>query len=304
MSVFISTTPHEEKHEEKYGILYGLAAMLIFSMADGVWKYCQHSTSNAVVFCLTFAANATFIILWAYWKKISIAPENKYHVAIYAALFMAEQGLFTYALRHMPLSDLFVLILTTPLVVLIGARFLISEHLTRLQTLSLLSGFGGALIVILSHTENHAQPSASTLALACALLSTLACSGKILFLRHFCKGENVFGMSVWVSVIFAIVGAGFAGPDLIQTPVPIMEFLIVAGALSTVGTLAYLRAFQLCRAPLVSATQYSQMIWATLIGTFIFAEPLPGATIAGIVLICVSGILLFSRNFFSFRKTG
>jgi drug/metabolite transporter (DMT)-like permease len=276
--------------------------MLSFSAVDGVWKYCLTVTTIPVVFCLTFTISCIALTAYAGVTKTSLRPESKARVLIYTGFYVLELGTFIYALAHVPLVELFVVILTTPLFVLICAHFFLHEKLALSQILAIFSGFSGTLIVVIarlsiesSHPVETQMLASGIPAIAFAIANVIFGGTKILFLRKFCRDENVFSISVFTCFVFALGAACVAGEALLDTPLVVLGLLSCAGILSAAGQIAYVRATQVSRAPLMSATQYSQIIWAALMGVLIFDEALTLPAVGGAALIIASGILLYGR---------
>lgn len=284
---------------EGFGIVLALLAMLLFSMVDGIWKHALVTTPIAVLFCVNYAVALLGLAAYARVTRASLRPRRPARMPIYIALYALELGTFAYALNHVPLVELFVIVLTTPLFVLICAHLLLHERLAAAQILSILSGFAGALMVIAARmTLDIPEPAAATgnaVGLAFAVANVVFGGCKIIFLRKYCQDENVIGLGFWTALAFAGGAAIIAGPTLLHIPSPILALLCCGGILSQLGQIAFLRAAQIARAPLMAATQYSQIVWAMLMGTFIFAEPLTWPALAGTALIIASGILLYGR---------
>ncbi len=280
---------------ERSGILLGLAAMTLFSLNDGIWKYALLRMPVSAVFFVTFAASALMLVLYARVAGISLKPHRWRDVTVVTILYALEQCLFVYALGHMPMAELFVIILTTPLFVLAGARVLLHEKLSWPQTLSVFSGFAGAAIVVLARVNDPVPVEASGAASLAALANVAVGGSKILYMRRHCRDENPFCLSLGLALALCIPCAVIAGPALLHLPAFETGSLCFGSILATAGALAYVVAAQRARAPLMSATQYSQIVWAMLIGAVFFHEGLSHAGLAGAALIAVSFLLLYGR---------
>lgn len=285
---------------ETLGIALGLVAMTLWSFGDGLWKYALIHTSMPVVFCLTYGTSCLATALYAKLKHQPLRPKQPRNAAIFAVLYALELLSFVYALSHVPLVPLFVIILSAPLFVLVCAHFALHETLSRQQILSVCAGFAGAAVVTLAREtagESHviAQNLTVPPAIVFALANVVLNGTKIIFMRRHCQDENVFGLGFCFTMLVSIISAVLAWPALPTLPIPVAAALISTGLMSTIGQLAYIRAFQIARAPLVSATQYSQIVWAMLIGGIVFNETMSGAAMTGVALIILSGVLLYGR---------
>lgn len=76
------------------------------------------------------------------------------------------------------------------------------------------------------------------------------------------------------------------------------ELLLLAsyGLLAALANLVLMRATELAPAAWVGPTQYSQMIWAIVLGYLLFGDRIDAPTLIGVALIIGSGILTLHRE--------
>jgi len=90
-------------------------------------------------------------------------------------------------------------------------------------------------------------------------------------------------------VVFGILTAGhFIAPAPVQ-------WLIIAGyaVLAALGGVLLTYAGRLMAASHLAPTQYSQMIWGTALGAWLFGDRIDGLTVVGIIVIVGAGLWLF-----------
>ncbi len=283
------------------GILLALFAMLTFSINDGIFKYVMQSTPTELVVFTGYVFSTAFLMGYAFIRRISILPNRKRNGAIIGSLFLMEQMTFVFALKHLPIAELFVVILAAPVCVLALSSLILKEHLKKQEIFAVIFGFAGALMVVgapLLFGQNLGTASADTeiLAWGLTLLNVVFNSSKIIYLRKYCQTENPLSLSIFANV-FIMVFFGIRASGIPFEMPYINAFLLLAGGiLGGYGCTAYMRAFQLTKAPLVSATQYSQLFWTSLMGVFIFHEKLTLPGMIGIILIMTSGYFLYFKK--------
>ncbi len=281
------------------GILLALFAMLTFSINDGIFKYSLRDFPIETVIFAGYFFSLIFMGAYGGIQKLSFLPMNKSKGAIAGFLFLVEQTFFVYALKHLPMAELFIVVLCTPVFVLILSHLILKEHLQRQEIFAVILGFCGALIVVGAPAitgNNSSSADYQPLAWVAAFLNVIAGGIKILFLRKYCQEENAFSLSfisILAMTIFYLLILKSNPADL---PVLDLTLLFLGGCIGAVGCIAYIRAFQTAKAALVSSTQYSQIIWAVLMGVFIFDENLTWAAITGSLLILSSGYFLYLRK--------
>jgi len=283
------------------GILLSLFAMLLFSINDGIYKYVLKLVPVELAITLGFGFSFLFLMIYAGVKKLPVKPVRKRNAAVFSILFLVEQAMFLYALRHVPMAELFVVILATPVFVLAFSSLILKEHLSKQQVLAIFLGFGGALVVVtgpllLETPRDGLIHQDQTLAWLAAIANVCLNGSKILYLRKYCQTENNLSLSLCASLLLAL----FFGVQLFridfEIPPHLWPWFIGCGLMSAIGFIGYVKAFQLTKAALVSATQYSQIIWAVLMGVFIFREELTLAAVTGSLLIMASGYFLYLKK--------
>ncbi|MFN3363797.1 MAG: EamA family transporter, partial [Allorhizobium sp.] len=107
------------------------------------------------------------------------------------------------------------------------------------------------------------------------------------------KNISLYGAGLLGSVIIC---AAFSLPDF-QAPDRYDLMLLAAfGLLAAVGNIFMMLASFYAPAPIVGPIQYSQMLWAILLGYLVFGDKVDWPMGIGIVLIVGSGLLTLIRE--------
>lgn len=284
---------------QSQGILLALFAMLTFSINDGIFKYALYSTSFDIVVSVGYVCSIVFLGLYGWFKKIHFMPQSKKNGLMFGGLFLLEQTTFIYALKHIPIAELFVVVLAAPVSVLIMSSLFLKEHLEKRQIAAVILGFAGALTVVsfpILFADKSETAAIPHLAWTAAIANIFFNSSKIIFMRKYCQTENTLSLSILACLFVAVFFGLQVSPTSFHLSALNFSLLLAGGCIGALGCIAYVRAFQLAKAPLISATQYSQIIWAVLMGVFIFREDLTWSAITGSLLILSSGYLLYLRK--------
>lgn len=194
---------------------------------------------------------------------------------------------FTYymAVTQMPLANATSIGLTAPLFMTLLAGPLLGEPVGWKRMLILLVGFIGVLIVI--------QPTAEGLNLTGSLF---ALAGAFFFAmlaiqtRKMGKDENSELMVFYAALAFSIVTGLFMffhwqTPDLSS-----LLIMTLLGCITLFAQYTIVHSFQYARVHVIAPFEYISVVWAILIGWFVFAE-VPGSSMyAGATLIILAGI--------------
>lgn len=197
-----------------------------------------------------------------------------------------------YAIDHIPLADASILNKMSPFFVIIFSLIIIKEKLSLLQGTIVFLAFSGALLVI--------KPSFSNTELLPSALGLFGgmCAGFAYTMVRILgkKGENGSLIVFFFSGFSCITMLPFLIFDF--HPMSLFQLLMLLGAgLSAAGgqfsiTAAY------CHAPAkeISVYDYSQIIFATMLGLFILGEMPDLLSIAGYLIIITAAILMFMYN--------
>lgn len=284
------------KNLELKGLVFAFAAMFLFNVSDAAWKYALQFFSEPTVVLVFCVCASLGIYGYARITKTSLAYHSKRNIIIFAALLLVSTGGFAMALKLMPIAQLFVILLITPLCILVASRVFLGEKLSHLQTISLLIGFSGALVAVVTPVLLEGTSNNQPLSLWGVFFTLMCVSSNVIrgiFMRRMAMNENPLAMTLGAYILIGLVYIApaltthISSPDI--TPLVIVGICSLSAA---AGMILFMRAFQMARAGLAGAAQYSQMVWSALIGVFIFNEPLTGPTLLGAFLVVTSGLFL------------
>ena len=195
-----------------------------------------------------------------------------------------------YAFTTLPFAEAYALIFLSPSIATILSIFILGEQVGWRRWLAVALGFAGVLAIV--------RPGFETLELGhlAAFAVSFCSAGTIIILRTL--GQTERRVSLLAAVILASLAVngilmlkGFHWPALTNLP-----HLVMAGLFAGVAQLCVIIATRSAPANQVAPAQYSQMIWAIVIGGLFFAEFPDLPAIIGICLIAVSGLFTFLRE--------
>jgi drug/metabolite transporter (DMT)-like permease len=200
-------------------------------------------------------------------------------------------SLFTYGIRHLPLSEAYTLFFVAPLLITALAALVLRERVDAGRWLAIGVGFAGVIIVL--------RPSgAGVLSLpGLAVLGTAVCYAiSAITTRVLGRTDTSQSMVFWLMTMMA-VGAGTLAWNDWRPIQPTHWRIIVAMALTgSIGQLAITEAFKRAEASLIAPLEYTALAWGIALDWF-FWRTLPTArTLAGAAVIIASGIYLIRRE--------
>jgi drug/metabolite transporter (DMT)-like permease len=196
---------------------------------------------------------------------------------------------FFYALAHLDLAQAVLLNFSAPLYIAPIAFFWLGEALSWSLIAAALVGFLGVALVLNPGT-GALSPAAAVGALS-GFLAALA----MVSLRGVARSEPTRRTVFYFSAISTVVSAL---PLLWAWETPsgqVLGLMAVAGLCATHGQLLLTHGYRLAPAARVGPYTYTTVIFATLLGWALWREVPETVTLAGALLIVVSGVLAMRR---------
>jgi drug/metabolite transporter (DMT)-like permease len=195
-----------------------------------------------------------------------------------------------YAFTVLPLSQTYSILFAMPLLVTILSVPVLGETVGIHRWGAVIVGLVGVLIVM--------RPGFQTLELGhfAALTAAISSAFASVVVRRIGRQERAAVLMLYPMVAnFLVMGIALRW---VYVPMPIDHLALVAviALFAFVAGLLVITAYKHAEAAIIAPMQYSQMIWATIFGYFIFNETLDSPTFIGASLIIASGIYIVLRE--------
>ncbi|MBL0422933.1 DMT family transporter [Ramlibacter sp. AW1] len=190
-----------------------------------------------------------------------------------------------WSLLYMPVGELTAIIMITPLLVTLLGATVLKERVSPLRWLLVAGGFAGTLVII--------RPGGSAFGwvMVLPLLQVAFSCGFQLLTSRMARTEDPFTMhfyTSWVGVLATSLAVPLAWAPLAS---PWLWLLMAGmGALSTVGHLLFIGAFQRAPASTLMPYVYVQIGFAMLAGWLVFGHVPDGWSMLGMALIAACGM--------------
>ncbi|MDA7999860.1 MAG: DMT family transporter [Alphaproteobacteria bacterium] len=277
----------------------GVAAMLGFcfvvALLDATAKYLVEQLPTLVVLWCRYAFQLvlySLILVTIFRKHLrAVLRTRRLKLQILRSLILVvESGCIFAALSVLPLAETIAVSFIYPFLVALLAVPLLGEHIGKWRLFGILFGFIGVLLVIRPGGELF-HP-AVLFALASAFL--FACYQVLT--RRLSDAD-----SPWTTLFYTALGGALAAglPAMLvwETPDPRqIALLATIGALGLVAHGLLIIAFTYAAAALVANFGYTELIWATLLGWLFFSHLPDPVSLAGIIIIAGSGLIVLWRE--------
>jgi drug/metabolite transporter (DMT)-like permease len=195
-----------------------------------------------------------------------------------------------YAYSRLPLADAYSIIFATPLLITALSVPVLGEQVGWRRWSAVGIGFLGVLIMLQPGATPIGPGSMAALAAAC-------CSAfSILLVRKLSTTESTAAIALY-SNLTVVIAMGVLLPFGMTVP-NLPDFLLMAASGLVGGTalLVLIAAYRRAPAALVAPFQYSQMVWAILLGFLIWGDVPDPAKLLGAAIVAGSGLFIVYRE--------
>jgi drug/metabolite transporter (DMT)-like permease len=262
-----------------------MAAMIKLGYEAGV------STPELVFY--RFALGAPPLLVWMAWSGNPGAWRTQRPLAhlTRAAIGLTAMVLAFSALYYLPLAEATTIGFAAPLFAVALSALVLKEKVGRYRWSAVAVGFVGVLIVM-----RPAGVNLPTFGLLLAVAAAFAVGCVTIAIRQIGRTEGTQTTVFWFTAI-SILLAGALMPFYAQSHAA-QTWAILAG-LGFFGGIAQLlltASLRFAPIPVIAPFDYSQLLWAVLLGWAIWGTQPPPSTWAGAAVIIVSGLYTLYRE--------
>ncbi len=272
------------------GIFYVIMAAFGFSMMSFFVKLSGDLPAFQKSFFRNFVA-LIFISAIIIKNKSGFIPRKKSIPDLLCRCVFGTAGLLCnfYAIGHLNLSDANMLNKLSPFFAILFSLILLKEKPDIMQILGVVVAFGGSLLIIKPGFNNP-----KVIESFIGLLGGMGAGAAYTFVRRLGeKNENPNRIVFWFSAFSCVVCLPVMIFTYCSMSAKQLIFLLLAGAFACVGQIGITRAYLCAPAKEISVYDYTQVLFAALLG-FLFLGDVPDIySIVGYILICSAGVGVF-----------
>jgi S-adenosylmethionine uptake transporter len=275
-------------------VLATILGLAVFAVMDGFMKAGSIAIgAYGAIFWRNLLGAGMMAPLWL-WRGSGWPSRAVLRLHLVRGVVAAVMAtLFFYGLVRTPMAEAMALSFIAPLIALYLAAVLLGEKVGARAIAGSVLGLVGVLVIGLGKfggSGGEHSPEALK-GLAAILASAVLYAWNLILQRQQAQVAGPEEIAFFQAVtVFLVLGIG--APWLAQTPDRDTWLVLVAAAVLAAASLMLLSwAYARAEAQVLVPLEYTAFIWAALTGWVAFAEPVTGATLAGVVLI-VGGCLI------------
>ncbi len=263
----------------------GIGALVKFTSAD--------ANQTQVVFFRNFFA-LLVMLPWIMLQGVAILKTKRWYLHLSRATTgIVSMYCFFYVISQLPLAQAMLVLLLSPFVVPIIAKYWLHETPSRMTLLAIALGFIGVFVAIPVHGE-----AGSPLLLAIGLLSAVLVAITKTTIRYMSDTEPAARIVFYFSLLTAVIS--FIPVPFAWQPLSDKTWLafFAMGFFAAAGQMAMTKAYALAPASDIGMWTYSSVVFAGAFGYLFWQEPVTMSWFLGVLLIFYAGFITHRQRLF------
>ncbi len=266
------------------GILWMLVTGACFVAVTAVVKHLGKGLPAAEAAFLRYALGLVFLIPML--GPMRAARLSRRALGLFGLRGLAHSGgvlLWFYAMTQIPIAEVTAMNYLNPVYVTLGAALFLGERLALRRIAAIVAALLGALLIL---RPGFRELSPGHVAM---IFTALLFAASYLTAKHL-SGEASAAVVVFMLSVTVTIGLAPFAFAVWVTPTPAqLAWLFVVAALATAAHYTMTLAFAAAPVAVTQPVTFLQLVWAVLLGVFVFGEPADlwviagGATIMGAV---------------------
>ena len=265
------------------GILWMLLTTLLFVLVTAIVRFIGDGIPASQAAFIRYVIGT--IILLPFILPLIKKSINKKDLIIYIFRGFAHGAgviLWFYAMSRIPIAEVTAISYTGPIYISIGAAIFFGEKLALRRIIAIFIAFIGTLIIL---RPGFQEISTGQLA---QIISAPLFAISYLLSKELTKKHNSLVIVCMLSVFVTLILTPPAISVWVQPSIKEIISLGIVAILATLGHITLTQAIKSAPIIIIQPISFLQLVWATLIGYFIFSETVDIYVIVGGLVIIVS----------------
>ncbi|MEM7269432.1 MAG: DMT family transporter [Pseudomonadota bacterium] len=202
-----------------------------------------------------------------------------------------------FAIGHLSLPEVVAIFFAMPIFMTIFAALFLKERIRAYRIGAVLLGITGVgLITWPRFAAAESTSDLAALAAGAALLAAIAAALAQVWVARMTKRETTTAITFWFAILCTTLSAltapfGWSMPSAVD-----FAFLVMAGVLGGWAQILMTTAYRYAEASVVAPFDYAQIVFALIIGYFIFNETPTPIMLIGAALTIAAGLIIIWRE--------
>ncbi len=274
------------------GIGYMVAALFLLTVGDALTKWVGQDlpVGQVIFFRALFIFIPTMAIVMTSGGLATLKVTDRRGVGMRALFYSCTTALITTSMILLPLADASALLFAGPLFVTALATPMLGEHIGWRRWTAVMVGFAGVLTML------RPTPDAIQVLAIVPIIAALFSAFRDITTRRISATESSNAIMFWSNAVLLCAASltVFIGWD----PMTLTDLaeLALLGIIVGVAHWVMIEAYRYGEAAVVSPFKYTAIVWATLLGYFIWGTVPDAFIITGGALVIASGLYILHRE--------
>jgi len=273
------------------GILWMLATIMMFVAMDSIAKYLGPAYPVTQIVWARYMFHAVVVVAYLGHRLPGMMRTKRLGLQLTRSLLVLGSTICAFiALRYLPIADIVAVWTITPILVTALSYPVLKEYVGPRRWAGVCIGFIGALIML--------RPGFGVFepAVILAIGSALCMAFFNLVTRALSASDPPLTTLTYTAVVGLVVSSATLPFAWVAPDFEGWTLMVVLGLLGGVSHFTLIKAFASATAATVMPFTYTNLIWATLVGYFVFGDLPDLWTVGGALLIVASGLYIFYRE--------
>jgi drug/metabolite transporter (DMT)-like permease len=204
------------------------------------------------------------------------------------------------SLTRLPLADATAINFASPLITVALAAVVLKEKVRVFRWTAVGIGFIGVIVMLVPHLDigHYAGVAGATAAAGAAfgIFSAFCNAGTVIQTRRLTQSETTSSIVFYFSLATTIAGA-VTLPFAWYTPtLPELLMLMSLGVLGGLAHIFLTESYRLASASVIAPFDYTSLLWAVLLGYWMFGELPQPLVYAGASIVVAAGLFVIFRE--------
>jgi len=282
------------EHQPIRGALLCVMALALFACMDTTTKYLTQTHEVPLIVGVRYLGNLLLMVafLGPTHGRQMLRTQRTGLVWVRAFCLAVASLLIALALKRMPVAEMTAITFLSPILLVAVAGRVLGERVGWIGWAATFGGFLGVMLIVRPGSDVVASGAIFVLG---AVVLTL---GYQLLSRVLATTENTFALLFYTALAGSIL-YGLAMPWFLEDRAPsLFEAALFAslGLFGGVGHFMFTAAFRYAPASLIAPLNYLQLLWAGLLGWLAFGHVPDAMSLAGMVIVAASGVIVALRT--------
>lgn len=266
-----------------------VGSVLCFTLLDTTMKFLTRSYPVGILVWARYMVQTVALVLWlAPTMRAELLRTSRARLHLLRGILLLTSSVaFVSALRLLPLADATAVNYSTPVLVILLAVAFLGEQMTPSRIAFVVCGIVGMILIVRPGSDMFQGGSLYAVAAAC-------CYALYQILTRLMASEDprllLFYPALLGTALMSAIAPTLEWPAAM--PWQHVALICVGGLLGTMGHYLFILAFRHAPASALTPFTYMQLVWATLLGWFVYGDFPDALTLAGMAVIAGSGLLI------------